>query len=531
MRKWQARATVLFLFTSALSLASGETAQPRPGVLDLRAHAFSENGVTELNGEWFIVWRELADPDILSNMPIDQLANRADGTFPIPRTWNSWEYRGTPVGGMGYATFAVDVLLPPELNHAALWIPNASTAYTLWADGTRIAASGEPGRSRDESRPHYVMNTAQFRVDNGRTRLVLQVSNFHHRRGGMWKAIKIGTPEQIRVLDTHETTYDLLLLGSFIALGLFNLFLYVTTRERTVRRDSGIAVPLLLAITFGALVLRVVVTGQILTTRLFPWFPWGLQLRIEYLSAMVVFVCFGWIADRSYPGVVPRPVVWGITAFVAANATIALFFPVIVYSRVVTSYNIVKSITLLALTARFIVWVIRGHREGWAMVGAILIFFLITFGETLHYREVILSRDFAPVGFVVALLSNPDGNQTLIYLASTLVTMVVMVAVFNLFVLKVSLAFLRTEERHAPFDPSALQSAYGISNREFEILELVATGLSNKEIASQLSISEGTVKNHLYRIMRKLDVGNRTEIAIRLSGLRDAAVAPAGLRN
>jgi DNA-binding NarL/FixJ family response regulator len=67
-------------------------------------------------------------------------------------------------------------------------------------------------------------------------------------------------------------------------------------------------------------------------------------------------------------------------------------------------------------------------------------------------------------------------------------------------------------------DPKSLPAQYGISPREMEILQLVAKGRSNKEIGAELSISEGTVKNHLYRIMRKLDVGNRTEIAVRLTG-------------
>jgi DNA-binding CsgD family transcriptional regulator len=363
------------------------------------------------------------------------------------------------------------------------------------------------------------MNTARFSVGEGRrARFVLHVSNYHHRRGGMWKSIKLGTPSQVSLLDTHETTYDLLLLGSFIALGLFNLFLFWTNREAASKNARGIAVPALLSVAFFALVVRVMVTGQILTTQLIPSFPWNLQLRLEYLSAMVVLISFAWICERSYPGVVPRWVIWFITGFVAVNAFIALFFPVIVYSRVVTSYNVIKSITLLGMTVRFIIWAAKGHKESWAMVGAILIFFLITFGETLHYREVILSRDFAPVGFIVSLIGTRGANETLVYLASTLGTLGVMLVVFNLFVLKVSLAFLKHEERLTPLDLGSLQREYGVTERELEILQLVAVGKSNKEIAHMLYISEGTVKNHLYRVMRKLDVGNRTEIAVRLTG-------------
>ena len=53
-----------------------------------------------------------------------------------------------------------------------------------------------------------------------------------------------------------------------------------------------------------------------------------------------------------------------------------------------------------------------------------------------------------------------------------------------------------------------------LSNREMEILQLVARGYSNKEIASSLSISRQTVKNHMTAILRKLTVEDRTQAAL-----------------
>ena len=50
-----------------------------------------------------------------------------------------------------------------------------------------------------------------------------------------------------------------------------------------------------------------------------------------------------------------------------------------------------------------------------------------------------------------------------------------------------------------------------LSPRELEVLQLVAAGASNSEIARRLWITEQTVKFHLSNIYRKLDVGNRTE--------------------
>jgi len=53
-----------------------------------------------------------------------------------------------------------------------------------------------------------------------------------------------------------------------------------------------------------------------------------------------------------------------------------------------------------------------------------------------------------------------------------------------------------------------------LTDRETELLILVANGLSNKTIAQQLSVSENTVKYHMRQILQKLDAQNRTEAVI-----------------
>ena len=63
-----------------------------------------------------------------------------------------------------------------------------------------------------------------------------------------------------------------------------------------------------------------------------------------------------------------------------------------------------------------------------------------------------------------------------------------------------------------PFAPNtARQQALGITARELEILTLVASGLSNREIATQLFVSENTVKTHCARVFDKLGAARRTQ--------------------
>lgn len=62
-----------------------------------------------------------------------------------------------------------------------------------------------------------------------------------------------------------------------------------------------------------------------------------------------------------------------------------------------------------------------------------------------------------------------------------------------------------------PRQPAAFAS---LTDREFEVAELIARGLDNKEIAATAYMGEGTVRNHISSILAKMGLRNRTQIAI-----------------
>ena len=64
----------------------------------------------------------------------------------------------------------------------------------------------------------------------------------------------------------------------------------------------------------------------------------------------------------------------------------------------------------------------------------------------------------------------------------------------------------------SPAAPSGNEGAAPLTRREVEVLQLVAAGLQNKEIAEKLALSLATVRNHVHNMLEKLDVHSKLEM-------------------
>jgi ATP/maltotriose-dependent transcriptional regulator MalT len=68
----------------------------------------------------------------------------------------------------------------------------------------------------------------------------------------------------------------------------------------------------------------------------------------------------------------------------------------------------------------------------------------------------------------------------------------------------------------APFEANTQAcQTLGISDRELEVLQHLAAGRSNKEIANRLAVSPNTIKTHVARLFEKLDARRRTQAILR----------------
>ena len=138
----------------------------------------------------------------------------------------------------------------------------------------------------------------------------------------------------------------------------------------------------------------------------------------------------------------------------------------------------------------------------YGLVGGLLVLVL----HLIEYRFLVLEHAIELYGGLVAVTFTALGIWLGLRLTRppTVVVREVQVAV----PVEMPVSAVPTE----PFtvDPARLEQ-FGITRREHEILQLVASGLSTREIAERLFVSENTVKTHTSRLLTKLDARRRTQ--------------------
>jgi hypothetical protein len=102
----------------------------------------------------------------------------------IPSSWNGYIIDGAPLKGMGYATFRLRIRLPKYGKPKALKLSPISTAHKMWANGELISSDGQVSSEREGSEPKYYAKVVSLEQIDEDLELIVQVSNFMHRRGG-----------------------------------------------------------------------------------------------------------------------------------------------------------------------------------------------------------------------------------------------------------------------------------------------------------------------------------------------------------
>lgn len=366
--------------------------QASQGVIDLNHWDFYNDGVISLDGDWSFYWQQLLIPDDLKQVHTNP------PTLNVPSYWSDQEIQDIQLSHTGYGTYHLRTYLPKEAigQRLAFYMPVTMTSYQLWIDGELVSQNGKTGTTKQETEPKYIPTIIPHQPRHQEIDIVLQVSNFHHRDGGTWDSLKLGTYSNIKNIQLSNIVTELILIGALLIAAGYHLSLNLFRRKNKINLYFG-TLCLLIAI-------RIPVTGEMLLYQYFPKLSWSVGLKLEYLA---FYLCVGILilyVQSMFPSESNKKTVKTYVWISSIFSCFVLLTPPYLFTQSAIIYQL---FTLIVVGYCMLIFIRAAHnkQEGAKLTIILFIFFSLTIiNDILHNKQIISSFNMAPLGILFLIL-------------------------------------------------------------------------------------------------------------------------------
>lgn len=369
--------------------ASGASDIPvaQQGTLDLSASGLADSGPIDLRGSWHFYWGEFVRPG--------ETADRDPLLILAPAQWGS---QPLDIGNDGYGTYRLDILLHEDDagRTLGLYIPSVASAYDLYINGEKKASAGQIGVSAANMKPAALPQMLYIVPQGQELELVVHVSNYSQRKGGMWSKLRLGTAEQMTKEHESSLLFQTFLASGLLIIGIYHVGLHVVRVSRS-------------AFYFGlaclALCLRTAFVGEMLAMRAVPNIPWELAVKIEYMSVLLGFAFLLLYFYHLYENNTNRIASHGLALLSVAVSAPILVLPAKVYTDWMVYYEVI----LLAQALYMLYGLIRAavfRRTGALMnLTAGLIFVATVLNDIIYYTFQFETVDLVMLGLFIFIIT------------------------------------------------------------------------------------------------------------------------------
>jgi len=392
------KALLPLLLALAVACAAGcsRTGHPAPravrGTIDLRGWDFESNGPADLIGEWEFYWqRHLLPADLEQSPPPSP-----SGYIQVPGFWKGYRLEGSQLPGTGYATYRLNVRMKRADAPLALKIEEISTAYTIFIDRHPAASAGRAGSTPATTAPRQFPAIVAFQPESDRVEILLHVSNFHHRRGGLWDLITLGPERQIRRLNAIQRGFDFFILGAIFSMAVYHLSLFAVRQKFRPTLYFGI-VCLLVA-------LRLLTTDERHLLQFAPDIGWALLIRLEYLSYYLAVPAFAFFLKSLFPQL-SRSLLRAVLVIGLGFSAVALATPPDVLTPTLPVYDVFTLGLFVYTFGLLLSDPVRRQPEALALMIGLLVLCLTVVNDILHVERFIRTGFLAPFGMLFFIFS------------------------------------------------------------------------------------------------------------------------------
>jgi signal transduction histidine kinase len=322
------RIFIIQVIILALSINLSSTAAvPRAvkGVLDLRKLSNPSKFIVKLNGEWEFYWEKMLHPNDFNTDSV-----RPDYFGNVPSYWTDYHQNSVKTEKFGYATYRLTVLLPSGIKGPlAFDMPVFDSSYDIFLNGKYLGGNGLPGKSENETTPEYKRNFFRVITDSDTLKIIINVSNYDHRRGGFWLPVKMGTFPEVQRQMANNWAAEWSVITILLGFAVFFLFFFILSPKDKMMIYLSIA-------TIG-LALRPLFTSHFLILNLIN-LDWIWIVRFEYIDLFIIIIGWSWFIINIYPSVLIRLLTWFNTILYSLALVATLFLPVKVFSYITFAY-------------------------------------------------------------------------------------------------------------------------------------------------------------------------------------------------
>ena len=365
----------------------------KKGVLDLTNWDFENNGLVNLNGEYEFYWNQLLNPQDFVKY---QSSLKAD-IIDVPNAWNGSKYQGKEIPGEGYATYRLTVLLDSSDIDLAIKMLETSSAYNLFINGKKLSSAGIVGKAKDLAKPGILPKIIGFQSDKNLLDVVIQVSNFSHRCGGVWEKIVLGTKDQLQNKKELKIAYDLLLLGSILIMALYHLGLYWLRRKELS--------PLFFGIFCLLIAVRILTTGERHILLFFPTINYEMMIKLEYLSFYLAVPAFIHYFYSIFSYYFSKYICVLSTAIGLTFGTLVVLFPVKLFSNTLSLYQVFTLFMFIYAMIILVIVALKKESKAIIFLAGFTVLFLSSVNDILYARNIIQTGYMVQFGLFIFIFS------------------------------------------------------------------------------------------------------------------------------
>ncbi|MEO8713168.1 MAG: sensor histidine kinase, partial [Parafilimonas sp.] len=368
---------ITILFTSNIVFAQ-EQLTAQNGVLDLRTWNWQKDGIVDLNGDWEFYWQKFYTPSFFKTGNADSLKHYAF----LPDFWNAdIPDKNNAPEGFGFATYHLKILCPPIVEKLSMKFLTVGSAYRLFINGKEMLNVGNAGTTASSTIPDLMPLIIDVEPENNELDIVIQVSNFDNRIGGLWDFIKLGDENQIHSYRVQNISLELFVAGSFFLAGIYYFILFLSFKKRY----ALLCFSLLCFLIF----IRSVVTGEMAVLYLTN-FSWLFARRMEYITFYLSVPIMSLFSYYLFPQEFSKKILYIILSVCGAFVAVSLFASYYIFTYPLPWY---QAVMLLAACYGLYVYAsaAKNKRRGSLLFLLGFIVFIITIANDILYANLIIN--------------------------------------------------------------------------------------------------------------------------------------------